>query len=189
MENQKLEELKKQVESCTKCGLCKTRTNTVFGVGDINAKIMFIGEGPGADEDRQGLPFVGKAGQLMDQAFIGLGIDRNQVYICNIVKCRPPNNRVPNQEEAKACIDYLRTQVLEIKPQIIVLLGNTALKNVLGENLGITSFRGKWTTIKGIDYIATFHPAALLRDESKKIDFWNDLQKVVDRLNEKERKI
>ena len=177
-----LEEIKEVVKKCEKCGLCKGRTNTVFGVGNENADIMFIGEGPGADEDREGIPFVGKAGKLMDQAFIGLGINREDVYIANIVKCRPPQNRNPEKEEADACLDYLRNQVMLIKPKIIVLLGSVALKNILGEDYGITSSRGKWIDKKGIKYMPTFHPAALLRDESKKIDFWNDLKLVVDEI-------
>lgn len=177
-----LEEIKEVVKRCEKCGLCKGRTNTVFGVGNENADIMFIGEGPGADEDREGVPFVGKAGKLMDQAFIGLGINREDVYIANIVKCRPPQNRNPEKEEADACLDYLRNQVMLIKPKIIVLLGSVALKNILGEDYGITSSRGKWIDKKGIKYMPTFHPAALLRDESKKIDFWNDLKLVIDEM-------
>ena len=177
-----LEEIKEVVKKCEKCGLCKGRTNTVFGVGNENADIMFIGEGPGADEDREGIPFVGKAGKLMDQAFIGLGINREDVYIANIVKCRPPQNRNPEKEEADACLDYLRNQVMLIKPKIIVLLGSVALKNILGEDYGITSSRGKWIDKKGIKYMPTFHPAALLRDESKKIDFWNDLKLVIDEI-------
>ena len=175
---EKLEEIDEVVKKCNKCVLCKNRTNTVFGVGNPNAKIMFIGEGPGADEDREGEPFVGKAGKLMNQAFLGVGISREEVYIANIVKCRPPNNRTPLKEEANACLDYLRNQVMIIKPKIIVLLGNTALKNILGEEYGITASRGKWIEKKGIKYMPTFHPAALLRDDSKKIDFWKDLKLV-----------
>ena len=136
----------------------------------------FVGKaGQLMDEDKEGEPFVGKAGKLMNQAFIGIGITRENVYITNIVKCRPPNNRTPLKEEAKACLDYLRNQVMIIKPKIIVLLGNTALKNILGDEYGITSSRGKWIEKKEIKYMPTFHPAALLRDEGKKIDFWNDL--------------
>lgn len=173
-----LNELKEIVKKCNKCNLCKGRTNTVFADGSENAKIMFIGEGPGADEDREGVPFVGKAGKLMNQAFIGLGISREKIYIANIVKCRPPNNRTPLKEEAMACLDYLRNQVLVLQPKIVVLLGNTALKNILGDEYGITASRGKWIEKKGIKYMPTFHPAALLRDESKKIDFWKDLELV-----------
>ena len=175
-----LEEISAEVNKCNKCALCTNRKNVVFGVGNPNADIMFIGEGPGADEDEQGIPFVGKAGKLMNQAFKGLGINRDEVYIANIVKCRPPNNRTPLKEEVNACLNYLRNQVILINPKIIVLLGNTALKNILGEEYGITKVRGKWIVKKDIKYMPTFHPAALLRDESKKIDFWNDLKLVLE---------
>ena len=175
---EKLEEIEDVVKKCNKCALCSNRTNVVVGVGNPSADVMFIGEGPGADEDREGEPFVGKAGKLMNQAFLGLGISRDKIYIANIVKCRPPNNRTPLKEEANACLDFLRNQVMIIKPKIIVLLGNTALKNILGEEYGITSSRGNWIEKKGIKYMPTFHPAALLRDESKKIDFWKDLELV-----------
>ena len=173
-----LDELNEAIKDCKKCKLCNNRKNIVIGVGNTDADIMFIGEGPGADEDEQGIPFVGKAGQLMNKAFEGLGIDRENVYIANIVKCRPPGNRVPEKDEATACLDYLRAQVMLIKPKIIVLLGNTALKNILGEELSITKCRGKWIEKKEIKYMPTYHPAALLRDESKKIDFWNDLKRI-----------
>lgn len=173
-----LDEIKEIVKKCNKCNLCRNRINTVFGTGNKSADVMFIGEGPGADEDREGEPFVGKAGKLMNQAFIGLGISREKVYIANIVKCRPPNNRTPLKEESIACLNYLRNQVMLIKPKIIVLLGNTALKNILGEQYGITTSRGKWIEKKEIKYMPTFHPAALLRDENKKIDFWKDLELV-----------
>jgi DNA polymerase len=143
---------------------------------------MFIGEGPGADEDLQGIPFVGKAGKLMDMAFEGIGIKREDVYIANIVKCRPPQNRVPEQDEADGCLNYLRNQVILVKPKIIVLLGSTALKNILGKELSITACRGKWIEKKGIHYMPTWHPAALLRDESKKIEFWRDLKLVAEKM-------
>ena len=172
------EDLEKSIQDCQKCKLCQTRKNIVFGEGNRDADIMFIGEGPGADEDAQGRPFVGKAGQLMNKAFQGLGIDRNSVYITNIVKCRPPANRVPEDDEAEACLDYLRNQVMLVKPKLIVLLGSTALKNILGKEYGITACRGKWIEKKGILYMPTWHPAALLRDENKKIDFWLDLKQV-----------
>ena len=138
------EELEKSIINCNKCKLCANRTNIVFGTGNKQADIMFIGEGPGADEDAQGEPFVGKAGQLMDKAFEGLGIKREKVYIANIVKCRPPSNRVPEKDEAEACLNYLRNQVVLINPAIIVLLGSTALKNILGEEYSISKMRGKW---------------------------------------------
>lgn len=172
------EELEQSIMDCKKCKLCQNRTNIVFGTGNKNADIMFIGEGPGADEDKEGKPFVGKAGKLMNEAFKGLGINREEVYIANIVKCRPPSNRVPEDDEATACLNYLRNQVMLVKPKIIVLLGSTALKNTLGKEYGITSERGKWIEKKGIKYIPTWHPAALLRDENKKIEFWKDLKQV-----------
>ena len=172
------DDLKKSIAECKKCRLCTNRTNIVLGEGNINAKIMFIGEGPGADEDKQGVPFVGKAGQLMNKAFQALGINREEIYIANIVKCRPPSNRVPEEDEAQACLNYLRNQVVLIKPEIIVLLGSTALKTILGKEYGITAVRGKWMEKNGIKYMPTWHPAALLRDENKKIEFWNDLKEI-----------
>ena len=176
---QTLDEIKEEVKKCTKCNLCQNRTNTVFADGNPNEKIMFIGEGPGADEDKEGVPFVGKAGKLMNQAFKGLGIDRSKIYIANIVKCRPPGNRTPLKNEAEACLDYLRSQVMLVKPKIIVLLGSVALKAILGDEYSITRSRGKWIEKKDIKYMPTFHPAALLRDETKKIDFYNDLKLVL----------
>ena len=178
------EELEQSIINCQKCKLCKNRTNIVFGVGNKQADIMMIGEGPGADEDSQGIPFVGKAGQLMNKALTGLGISREELYIANIVKCRPPQNRVPEQDEAEACLNYLRNQVILVKPKIIVLLGSTALKNILGKEYGITSLRGKWIERKGILYMPTWHPAALLRDENKKIEFWQDLKQVLKKYEE-----
>ena len=173
------EELEEACKSCIKCKLCNGRKNVVIGTGNKNAKIMFIGEGPGADEDVQGIPFVGKAGKLMDQAFKGIGINREEVYIANVVKCRPPNNRNPEEDEASNCREFLDTQINLVNPEIIVLLGSVALKNILGKDYGITSSRGKWFEKDRIKYLPTFHPAALLRDEAKKIDFWRDLKKIV----------
>lgn len=131
-----------------------------------------------------GEPFVGKAGKLMDKAFAGLKIKREEVYIANIVKCRPPQNRNPEKDEAEACIDYLKSQVMLVKPEIIVLLGSVALKNILGDEYGITASRGKWVEKGNILYMPTWHPAALLRDETKKIDFWKDLKEAVRKLEE-----
>lgn len=178
------EELEQSIINCNKCKLCTNRTNIVFGEGNKETKVMFVGEGPGADEDREGLPFVGKAGQLMNKALEGLGIKREGLYIANIVKCRPPSNRVPEDDEADACLNYLRNQVILIKPKIIVLLGSTALKNILGKEYGITTSRGKWIERKGIYYMPTWHPAALLRDENKKIEFWNDLKEVKNKMEQ-----
>ena len=171
-------EIEKSIIDCKKCKLCQNRTNIVFGSGNKNAILMFIGEGPGADEDIQGLPFVGKAGQLLNKGLEALNISRDEVYIANIVKCRPPQNRVPEEDEARACLNYLRNQVMLIKPKIIVLLGSTALKNIFGESYKITRERGKWKELKGRLYMPTWHPAALLRDENKKREFWDDLKEV-----------
>ena len=176
------EQLEAEVKQCRKCRLCQNRNNVVFGTGNKQAKLMFIGEGPGADEDMQGEPFVGKAGKLMNMAFETVGLKREEVYIANIVKCRPPSNRNPEDDEAIACLNYLRNQVILIKPKIIVLLGSVALKNIFGKEYGITASRGKWIEKKGILYIPTWHPAALLRDESKKIDFIKDLKVVMEKM-------
>lgn len=177
------EELEESIKGCNKCKLFSTRQNIVFGVGNKNTKIMFIGEGPGADEDRLGEPFVGRAGKLMDKAFQIVGLNRDEIYITNIVKCRPPGNRNPEEDECQACMNYLRNQVMLIKPQIIVLLGSVALKHILGKEYGITASRGKWLEKKGIKYMPTWHPAALLRDETKKIDFIKDLMQVMKELD------
>ena len=178
------EELEDSIKNCQKCKLCRARQNIVFGVGNKNATVMFIGEGPGADEDRLGEPFVGRAGKLMNMAFKMVGINREDVYIANIVKCRPPQNRNPEDDEVSACLDYLRNQVILVKPKIIVLLGSVALKNILGKEHGITASRGNWIEKKGILYMPTWHPAALLRDENKKIDFIKDLMLVTDKMKD-----
>ncbi len=185
---EKMKELKDAIKNCNRCKLCKNRTNIVFGIGNENANIMFIGEGPGADEDKQGIPFVGKAGQLMNKAFDALGINREDVYIANIVKCRPPNNRDPEPDEIQGCMNYLRNQVIIVKPKIIVLLGRIALQNILGKEYKITASRGIWVEKKGILYMPTWHPAALLRDETKKIDFINDLKEVIKKEREFDKK-
>lgn len=178
------EELKSSIQDCKKCKLCTNRNNIVFGQGNINADLMFIGEGPGADEDLQGQPFVGKAGKLLDAALIAMDIKREDVYIANIVKCRPPQNRNPENDEIQACLDYLRNQVILIKPKIIVLLGKVALNSILGSSYSITTARGMWMEKKGIIYMPTYHPAALLRDNSKKMDFWQDLKQVKQKYDE-----
>ena len=180
------EDLEKSIINCKKCKLCQRRQNIVFGEGNTNTKVMFIGEGPGGDEDKEGRPFVGKAGQLMNKAFDVVGIKRENVYIANIIKCRPPQNRDPEPDEIEACINYLRNQVMIIKPQIIVLLGRISLQNIVGKEYKITASRGKWIEKKGILYMPTWHPAALLRDETKKIDFIKDLIKVTEKLEELE---
>lgn len=174
-----MEELQQYVKNCKKCRLSQSRTNVVFGEGVTNAKLMFIGEAPGADEDKLGRPFVGKAGQLLDKGLKALDFNRNKnFYIANICKCRPQNNRIPMEDEAEACLPYLRRQFIIIKPRIIVCLGTTAAKYIIDRNARITNIRGQWFEKKGYYFIATFHPAALLRDESKKKLMWEDLKKV-----------
>ena len=179
-----MEELKDVAINCNRCKLSTGRKNIVFGVGNENADIMFIGEGPGADEDTQGIPFVGKAGQLMNKAFDVVGIEREEVYIANIVKCRPPNNRDPEQDEVLSCINYLRNQVMIVKPKIIVLLGRISLQNILGKEYKITASIIIRVEKKGILYMPTCHPAALRIDETKKIDFIRDLKEVINKLND-----
>lgn len=163
---------------CNKCPLHKTRTNVVFGDGDPNSMIMFIGEGPGYNEDKQGKPFVGAAGQLFDKMLKAIEFKREEVYIANIVKCRPPNNRNPLAEEVRNCIDYLRWQVKLVNPKIIVCLGAVSAQNIINKDFKITKDRGIWVK-KGNFYIMpTFHPAALLRDESKKRPAWEDFKNI-----------
>ncbi len=178
-----LEEITAHVLACRNCPLCQTRTNTVPGEGNADAPdIMFIGEGPGADEDAQGRPFVGKAGQLLTKMIDAMGYSREEVFIANVVKCRPPNNRTPLPEEMEACLPYLRQQVELIRPRVIVGLGATAIKGLLGKTAGITRLRGTWQEYGGIRLMPTFHPSYLLRDPSKKKDVWQDLQLVLKEL-------
>lgn len=172
-------ELYAECYKCNKCELGKKRKNMVFGEGNIKADIMFIGEAPGADEDEQGKPFVGKAGQLLTKALTALDLHRDKdYYICNVCKCRPENNRIPLETEALSCLPYLRNQVALVKPKIIVCLGSTALRYIIDGTWKITRDRGKWVERKGFYMMATFHPAALFRDESKKSLFWQDLKAV-----------
>jgi len=177
-------ELYGQVKSCDKCRLSSTRTNAVFGVGDQKSPLMLIGEGPGRDEDMQGEPFVGQAGKLLDRMLAAIHIRRERVYIANVVKCRPPRNRTPLEDEATLCLPYLRGQTALVSPKIIVLLGATAVRYVLGEDVRITRDRGTWFERKGIWILPTYHPAALLYDESKKRDAWTDMKALRDKLTE-----
>ena len=174
------------ISACERCGLCRRIHNKVPGQGDLNAQLMFIGEGPGADEDMQGLAFVGAAGQLLTKMISAMGYTREQVYICNIVKCRPPQNRVPDPQEAAACLPFLRQQVALVRPKVIVLLGSTAAKTLLRPDFRITREHGVWEERKGIWFMPTYHPAALLRDETKKRDAWNDLKLVMAKMKELE---
>ena len=170
--------------NCRKCRLWETRTNVVIGVGNRNADIMFVGEGPGQQEDLQGEPFVGPAGKLLDKMLASIGLDREKVYIANIVKCRPPGNRDPHDDEQEACMNYLRYQLMLVKPKIIVCLGRIAATAIIDKDFKITRHHGQWTERKGYWFIATYHPSALLRDESKKRPAWEDLKLIRAKLDE-----
>ena len=179
------EALESTCRSCQRCALADTRTNVVFGVGNPNAEIMFIGEGPGENEDLQGLPFVGRAGELLDDMLAVIDLDRNtNVYIANIVKCRPPQNRDPLNTEQDACIDYLRNQVALIRPKIIVCLGRIAAKKLIDDGFRITRQHGQWFKRGDFWMMATYHPSALLRDVSKRPEAFEDLMALRQKVRE-----
>lgn len=178
------EQLKAQCMSCTGCGLCQTRTNVVFGVGRQDADILFIGEGPGEQEDLQGEPFVGPAGKLLDQMLSIIDLDRTNTYIANVVKCRPPGNRDPHDKEQEACIGYLRNQFALIKPQIVVCLGRIAAKRIIDPEFRITREHGQWRCRNGLWMTAIYHPSALLRDPSNRPDTFEDLLSIRKKLKE-----
>ncbi len=173
-----LNQVYNEAMDCTKCELCRTRTNVVFGEGSLNAKLMLVGEGPGQKEDELGRPFVGPAGQLLDKMLAAIGLGRGDVYIANIVKCRPPFNADPTIECANACIGYLREQVRFIHPRIIVCLGRIAAQHIIKDTYGIGRIHGRIYERGSFYLIPTFHPAALLRDESKKRLAWEDFKKI-----------
>ena len=177
---QSLEEVAAHISRCTNCGLCKTRHSTVPGEGNADSPdIMFVGEGPGADEDAQGRPFVGRAGRLLDKMIEAMGYRREEVFIANVVKCRPPDNRKPLPEEMDMCLPYLREQIRLVRPKLLVGLGGTAMEGLLGGPVRITRIRGTWQEYAGIKLMPTFHPSYLLRDPSKKTDAWADLKQVL----------
>ena len=167
--------LEETCHSCVKCGLCQTRNNVVFGVGPRDADVMFVGEGPGEQEDLQGEPFVGPAGKLLDDMLSIIDLSRENCYIANIVKCRPPRNRDPLETEQEACIGYLRNQVALIRPKIIVCLGRVAAQKLIDPQFRITRQHGQWVEKGGIWMSATFHPSALLRDPARRPDAFEDL--------------
>lgn len=173
-----------QVEACGLCPLHEGILHKVPGQGDEHAPLMLIGEGPGQVEDEEGLAFVGPAGQLLTRMLAAISLPRDRVYICNIVKCRPPNNRVPEPAEAEACRLHLRNQFALVRPKVIVLLGSTAAKSILGPEIRITRDRGRWYERKGVWFMPTYHPSALLRDPAKKREAWEDMQSLRDRLME-----
>lgn len=177
-----LAEVAENVLVCTRCKLCESRKLAVPGEGNPCARLMWIGEGPGADEDRFGRPFVGRAGQLLDRIIASMGMARQDTFITNVVKCRPPANRVPEPDEVTACVPYLARQIELIQPQIIVILGATALKALIDPGASITRMRGNWLERGGIRIMPTFHPAALLRDPSKNRPVWADMKQVMSAL-------
>ena len=178
------DELEKICLQCTKCGLCQMRNNVVFGVGNRSADVMFIGEGPGEQEDLQGIPFVGAAGHLLDDMMCIIDLNRHNSYIANIVKCRPPRNRDPQDQEQDACIDYLRNQVALVKPKIIVCLGRIAAKRLIDPQYRITREHGTWICRNGIWITAIYHPSALLRDPSKRPETFEDLLRIRQKIRE-----
>ncbi|MGH9692039.1 MAG: uracil-DNA glycosylase [Candidatus Acidiferrales bacterium] len=169
--------------NCTRCKLHRARTNIVFGVGNPKAELIFVGEGPGRDEDEQGEPFVGRAGKLLTQMIEAMSLRREDVYICNVVKCRPPENRLPEKDEISTCSPFLFRQIAVIQPKVICCLGSCAAQTMLQTNQGISRFRGEWFDFRGSRLIATYHPAYLLRNPNAKGEVWKDLQKVMAVLN------
>jgi DNA polymerase len=178
------EELYDECASCEKCELHKTRTNCVFGIGDKNADILFVGEAPGEKEDLSGTPFVGRAGQLLDKFLFAVDIPRESVYIANILKCRPPKNRDPKPDEEDACMDYLREQVRLIKPKMIVCLGRISAQRLIDPNYRITKEHGQWVQKGGFLMTAVYHPALLLRDPRKKEEMLEDMKAIKSKLDE-----
>jgi uracil-DNA glycosylase family 4 len=179
-----LEAIRQEIGDCTRCQLAfEGRHKIVFGDGDPNAELLFVGEGPGADEDMQGLPFVGRAGQLLNNMITAMGLDRQRVYIANIVKCRPPKNRVPEPAEANTCTQFLFQQIGVVRPKLIVALGSTAATYLLGSKAALSVLRGKMHDCMGTKLIVTYHPAYLLRDPRQKAETWKDLQLAMKYLN------
>lgn len=178
------EQLRQQCMSCRACGLADTRTNVVFGVGSPTAEVLLVGEAPGASEDRQGEPFVGAAGKLLDDMLAMIGLRRQEIYITNSVKCRPPKNRDPMEIEQDACIDYLRNQVALIRPKIIVCLGRIAALRLIRSDFRITREHGQWVEKRGVWMTAIYHPSALLRDTSKRPETFRDLKSIQQKIRE-----
>jgi uracil-DNA glycosylase family 4 len=179
LSNDTLLKIREDLGDCTRCKLHSTRHNIVFGDGNPKAELIFVGEGPGHDEDMQGLPFVGRAGKLLTQMIEAMGLQRKDVYICNVVKCRPPENRQPEKDEVGECSPFLMRQIDTIAPKVIVCLGSTAAQTILQTTRGISQFRGQWLDFRGRKLMATYHPAYLLRNPAAKAEVWKDLQKVM----------
>lgn len=183
METRSLDEIRKECEGCRKCSLAETRTNVVFGVGNPNADVMFIGEAPGEKEDLSGIPFVGAAGKLFDKYLVAVGIPREEIYIANMLKCRPPKNRDPKPEEQDLCIEYLREQVRAVSPKLIVCLGRIAAMRLIKPDFRITAEHGIWFERGAFSVCAVYHPSALLRDPRKKDDMLADMIEIKRRLD------
>jgi uracil-DNA glycosylase family 4 len=179
VEGDSLERICRELAGCTRCKLHQRRTNVVFGVGNPHAELVFVGEGPGHDEDIQGIPFVGRAGQLLTQMILAMGLTREDVYIANVVKCRPPENRTPEKDEIATCLPFLFRQLTNINPKVIVCLGSVASQALLNTNKSISHFRGQWFDFRGAKLMATYHPAYLLRNPHAKPEVWADLKKVM----------
>ncbi len=178
-----LEDIRRDIGECIRCPLSQSRHKVVNSEGHPHARLMFVGEAPGADEDAQGRPFVGRAGQLLNKIIEAIGMKREEIFIGNVNRCRPPQNRTPTPPEASTCKPFLLREIDVVKPEVIVVLGNTAMKNLLGTKEGITKLRGEFQDYRGIKVMPTFHPAYLLRDPSKKRETWDDMKKVRDYLN------
>lgn len=179
-------QLSEDILKCTACSLHQGIQNKVIGQGNQKARLMIVGEGPGAQEDRRGVAFIGPAGELLTKMLAAIDINRDDVYICNIIKCRPPNNRTPSSSECESCLPFLRQQFVLVKPKVMLLMGSTALKSILSPDLTITKSRGNWFERKGIWMLPTYHPAALLRDPAKKREAWQDMQMLEAKLKELE---
>lgn len=179
-----LEEIRSELTDCRRCPLCAGRKNIVFGVGNPYARLVFVGEAPGREEDEKGEPFVGEAGRLLDRILFAMGMQRSDVYICNVEKCRPPQNRDPLPEEIEACEPYLRRQLAAINPRIIVALGRFAVQTLLRDPSPLNRLRGRWHNYEGIALMPTYHPAYLLRNPAGKKDLWEDMKQVLRRLRE-----
>ncbi len=177
-----LADIRTDLGDCTRCALCEQRTHIVFGEGDPNAALVFVGEGPGFEEDRSGRPFVGAAGQLLDRIIAAMNLSREQVYIANIVKCRPPGNRNPEPAEIDRCLPFLKRQLAAIRPTVICALGNVAARTLLETDMPISRLRGRFHTFMGIPLMPTYHPAYLLRNPERKREVWTDVQAIMKRL-------
>lgn len=179
VEDDSLVRISEDLGDCKRCRLCRQRNKIVFGSGSAHADLVFVGEGPGRDEDLQGLPFVGRAGKLLTQMIEAMGLKRDDVYICNVVKCRPPENRAPEPDEMETCSPFLYRQLAVIQPKAVVCLGATAFQALYGAKQSISRLRGQWLEFRGVPMMATYHPAYLLRNPAAKGEVWEDLKKVM----------